>query len=71
MEQATTSKYDSSVFIKGGIPNELRILHATACANRTARLWNTQGTLLNTYKGHLDRLARVAFHPPGKFFWYN
>ncbi|PWA56530.1 G-protein beta WD-40 repeat-containing protein [Artemisia annua] len=40
---------------------------ATASADRTARLWNTEGTLLNTYKGHLDRLARVAFHPSGKY----
>ncbi|KAJ9563332.1 hypothetical protein OSB04_008492 [Centaurea solstitialis] len=40
---------------------------ATASADRTARLWNTEGTLLHTYKGHLDRLARVAFHPSGKY----
>nr|XP_043625282.1 U4/U6 small nuclear ribonucleoprotein PRP4-like protein [Erigeron canadensis] len=40
---------------------------ATASADRTARLWNTEGSLLNTYKGHLDRLARVAFHPSGKY----
>lgn len=42
-------------------------LIATASADRTARLWNTEGTLLKTYKGHLDRLARVAFHPSGKY----
>ncbi|XP_076943798.1 uncharacterized protein LOC143614174 [Bidens hawaiensis] len=40
---------------------------ATASADRTARLWDTQGTLLKTYTGHLDRLARVAFHPSGKY----
>ncbi|GKE49702.1 U4/U6 small nuclear ribonucleoprotein PRP4-like protein, partial [Tanacetum coccineum] len=40
---------------------------ATASADRTARLWNTEGTLLNTYEGHMDRLARVAFHPSGKY----
>ncbi|KAM2327852.1 hypothetical protein ACFXTH_014379 [Malus domestica] len=42
-------------------------LLATASADRTARLWNTEGTQLVTYKGHLDRLARIAFHPSGKY----
>ncbi|KAE9463595.1 hypothetical protein C3L33_04503, partial [Rhododendron williamsianum] len=32
-----------------------------------ARLWNTEGSLLNTFEGHLDRLARIAFHPSGKY----
>lgn len=40
---------------------------ATASADRTARLWNTDGTLLKTFEGHLDRLARIAFHPSGKY----
>lgn len=40
---------------------------ATASADRTAKLWNTEGTLLRTYEGHLDRLARIAFHPSGKY----
>ncbi|KAK9053935.1 hypothetical protein SSX86_025010 [Deinandra increscens subsp. villosa] len=40
---------------------------ATASADRTAKLWTTEGTLLNTYTGHLDRLARVAFHPSGMY----
>ncbi|GJY04886.1 U4/U6 small nuclear ribonucleoprotein PRP4-like protein [Tanacetum coccineum] len=40
---------------------------ATASADRTAKLWNTHGTWLSTYKGHLDCLARVAFHPSGKY----
>lgn len=40
---------------------------ATASADRTARLWNTDGTLLRTFEGHLDRLARIAFHPSGKY----
>ncbi|KAB2604443.1 U4/U6 small nuclear ribonucleoprotein PRP4-like protein [Pyrus ussuriensis x Pyrus communis] len=42
-------------------------LLATASADRTARLWNTEGTQLVTYKGHLDHLARIAFHPSGKY----
>lgn len=40
---------------------------ATSSADRTARLWNTDGSLLNTFQGHLDRLARIAFHPSGKY----
>ncbi|EFH58038.1 hypothetical protein ARALYDRAFT_483227 [Arabidopsis lyrata subsp. lyrata] len=40
---------------------------ATASADRTAKLWKTDGTLLQTFEGHLDRLARVAFHPSGKY----
>ncbi|KAG2290650.1 hypothetical protein Bca52824_050254 [Brassica carinata] len=39
---------------------------ATASADRTAKLWwKTDGTLLQTFEGHLDRLARVAFHSSG------
>ncbi|XVE93124.1 hypothetical protein REPUB_Repub01dG0163200 [Reevesia pubescens] len=30
---------------------------ATASADRTAKLWNTDGSLLKTFEGHLDRLA--------------
>ncbi|XP_022726592.1 U4/U6 small nuclear ribonucleoprotein PRP4-like protein isoform X1 [Durio zibethinus] len=41
---------------------------ATASADRTAKLWNTDGSLLKTFEGHLDRLARIAFHPSGKYF---
>ncbi|XP_057982689.1 U4/U6 small nuclear ribonucleoprotein PRP4-like protein isoform X2 [Malania oleifera] len=40
---------------------------ATASADRTARLWNTEGSPLKTFEGHLDRLARIAFHPTGKY----
>lgn len=40
---------------------------ATASADRTARLWNSEGCLLKTFEGHLDRLARIAFHPSGKY----
>lgn len=40
---------------------------ATASADRTAKLWNSEGTLLRTFEGHLDRLARIAFHPLGKY----
>lgn len=42
-------------------------LVATASADRTARLWNTDGSALQTFGGHLDRLARIAFHPSGKY----
>lgn len=40
---------------------------ATASADRTARLWNIDGSLLRTFEGHLDRLGRIAFHPSGKY----
>ncbi|KAK4837161.1 hypothetical protein QYF36_003268 [Acer negundo] len=40
---------------------------ATASADRTARLWSTDGSILKTFKGHLDRLARISFHPSGKY----
>ncbi|EEF32299.1 U4/U6 small nuclear ribonucleoprotein Prp4, putative [Ricinus communis] len=40
---------------------------ATASADRTAKLWNTDGLVLGTFHGHLDRLARIAFHPSGKY----
>lgn len=42
-------------------------LLATGSADRTARLWNTEGSHLKTFGGHLDRLARIAFHPSGKY----
>ncbi|GAB2269825.1 hypothetical protein Dimus_004743 [Dionaea muscipula] len=40
---------------------------ATASADRTAKLWNSDGVLLKTFEGHLDRLARISFHPSGKY----
>ncbi|RHN54359.1 putative transcription factor WD40-like family [Medicago truncatula] len=40
---------------------------ATATINWTANYWNDQGSLLRTFKGHSDRLARIAFHPSGKY----
>ncbi|OMO53711.1 hypothetical protein CCACVL1_28403 [Corchorus capsularis] len=41
---------------------------ATASADRTAKLWNADnGLLLQTFQGHLDRLARIAFHPSGEY----
>lgn len=40
---------------------------ATASVDRTARLWNTEGSLLKTFEGHLDCLARITFHPSGKY----
>ncbi|KAL5722269.1 hypothetical protein ACHQM5_005809 [Ranunculus cassubicifolius] len=42
-------------------------LIATASADRTAILWNTQGSILKKFEGHLGSLARVAFHPCGKY----
>lgn len=47
-------------------PTDNKLL-ATASADRTARLWSTDGTHLRTFGGHLDRLARIAFHPSGKY----
>ncbi|KAL5788105.1 hypothetical protein ACOSP7_005054 [Xanthoceras sorbifolium] len=40
---------------------------ATASADRTAKLWSTDGSILKTFEGHLDRLCRIAFHPSGKY----
>lgn len=40
---------------------------ATASADRTAKLWNSEGSVLRTFEGHLDRLARIGFHPSGKY----
>lgn len=40
---------------------------ATASADRTAKLWKSDGSLLKSFDGHLDRLSRIAFHPSGKY----
>ncbi|KAG9443429.1 hypothetical protein H6P81_014769 [Aristolochia fimbriata] len=40
---------------------------ASASADRTAKLWNTDGTLLKSFEGHLDRLGRLGFHPSGRY----
>ncbi|KAK8960810.1 U4/U6 small nuclear ribonucleoprotein PRP4-like protein [Platanthera guangdongensis] len=40
---------------------------ATASADRSAKLWRTDGSLLKSFTGHLDRLGRIAFHPSGKY----
>ena len=40
---------------------------ATASSDQTAMLWNTDGSLLKKFVGHLDRLARIGFHPSGKY----
>jgi U4/U6 small nuclear ribonucleoprotein PRP4 len=40
---------------------------ATASADRTAVLWSLSGKKLQSYEGHLDRLARIAFHPSGVY----
>ncbi|XP_042432757.1 U4/U6 small nuclear ribonucleoprotein PRP4-like protein [Zingiber officinale] len=42
-------------------------LVATASADKTAKLWKSDGSLLKSFNGHLDRLGRVAFHPSGKY----
>jgi WD40 repeat protein len=38
---------------------------ATASADNTAKLWNLEGTCLQTLSGHTRRLGRIAFHPSG------
>eukprot|EP00897_Mesotaenium_endlicherianum_P005154 jgi/Mesen1/4667/ME000241S03704 len=40
---------------------------ATASADRNAILWSLEGKQLQTYDGHIDRLARLAFHPSGLY----
>ncbi|KAI3941184.1 hypothetical protein MKW92_051113 [Papaver armeniacum] len=40
---------------------------ATASIDRTAILWNTDGVCLRKFEGHFDRLARLSFHPTGKY----
>lgn len=40
---------------------------ATASADKTAKLWNTDGSLIRSFDGHTDRLCRIAFHPSGKY----
>ncbi|KAG0572073.1 hypothetical protein KC19_VG065700 [Ceratodon purpureus] len=40
---------------------------ATASADRTTVLWSRKGKKLQSYEGHLDRLARIAFHPSGAY----
>ncbi|KAL6649945.1 hypothetical protein ACP70R_014169 [Stipagrostis hirtigluma subsp. patula] len=40
---------------------------ATASADKTAKLWKPDGSLLMSFDGHLDRLGRLAFHPSGKY----
>uniref|UniRef100_A0A6N2N5D2 Uncharacterized protein n=1 Tax=Salix viminalis TaxID=40686 RepID=A0A6N2N5D2_SALVM len=40
---------------------------ATESTDHTAMLWNTDGSLLKKFEGHLDRLARIGFHPSGKY----
>ena len=38
---------------------------ASGSADRTAKLWSSDGKLLKTLAGHSDRLGRIAFHPLG------
>ncbi|PKA52556.1 U4/U6 small nuclear ribonucleoprotein PRP4-like protein [Apostasia shenzhenica] len=40
---------------------------ATASADKTAKLWKIDGSLLYSLVGHVDRLCRIAFHPSGKY----
>ncbi|KAJ6778818.1 WD40 REPEAT PROTEIN [Salix koriyanagi] len=40
---------------------------ATESTDHTAMLWNTDGSLLKKFEGHLDHLARIGFHPSGKY----
>ncbi|GBG67594.1 hypothetical protein CBR_g723 [Chara braunii] len=40
---------------------------ATASADHTARLWNLEGAEVQCFKGHIDRLAKLAFHPSGLY----
>ncbi|CAM6051140.1 unnamed protein product [Sphagnum compactum] len=40
---------------------------ATASADCKAMLWSLDGKHLQSYEGHLDRLARLAFHPSGAY----
>ena len=37
----------------------------TASSDRSARVWDYDGELVQTFSGHLDRLAKCAFHPMG------
>lgn len=41
-------------------------LIATVSDDGVLRLWNFQGTLLNSYNPNLERLGSVAFHPNGR-----
>ncbi|OUL24704.1 hypothetical protein BV378_17650, partial [Nostoc sp. RF31YmG] len=38
----------------------------TASDDKTARLWNLQGQLLQEFKGHQDSVLSVSFSPDGK-----
>lgn len=40
---------------------------ATASADCQAVLWSLSGRLVAKLEGHLDRLARLAFHPSGRY----
>ena len=45
-------------------PNGKTIL--TGSDDKTARLWNLNGNLLQVFKGHEDRISSVCFSPDGK-----
>merc|ERR1712224_421388 len=39
---------------------------ATGSSDACARLWTSEGKLIDTLYGHGDRLGRIAFHPSGR-----
>ncbi|NEO16488.1 MAG: hypothetical protein F6K59_30350 [Moorea sp. SIO3F7] len=39
---------------------------ASASGDKTIKLWQRDGTLLNTLEGHLEQVKGVAFSPDGK-----
>jgi WD40 repeat protein len=39
---------------------------ASGCWDNTVKLWSVDGKLLNTFKGHTDKVSSVAFSPDGK-----
>jgi len=42
------------------------LIIATSSADRTARVWTFDGTLLSTLTGHYDSLTAIKFHPSGR-----
>lgn len=46
--------------------DEKRIDVATASWDKTVKLWNRSGRVLQTFRGHHSRVLSVAFHPDGQ-----
>jgi WD40 repeat protein len=40
---------------------------ATASGDKTARLWDLTGKLIQEFKGHQDWVSSVSFSPDGKY----